>query len=246
MIKTQSLERYTVGEEGSHVTVSLRPWDFRAIPTKGQSVSPEVLSWRLYSHPSQPTLLLGQLETDQKTLLVLSHGGCVNPLFTNLSVPQNCGEAWYISSCLSLSGTRNGGQNDWNQDVSQGRNPPFLLYFFPSSPRFNFLCVLGGLNWSKPLEEVGLGFTMHLDMRVHLLGICQPRVHLALAPGCCDFLGTFLLQVRRAFVLKASTFIVMVTAPGFKLCLPYDKDNKGSFLSFWLSKPDLGDREAAS
>lgn len=149
MIKTQSLERYTVGEEGSHVTVSLRPWDFRAIPTKGQSVSPEVLSWRLYSHPSQPTLLLGQLEIDQKTLPVLSHGGCVNPLFINLAVPQNWGEAWYISSCLSLSGTRNGGQNHWNQDVSQGRNPPFLLYFFPSSPRFNFLCVLGGTELVK-------------------------------------------------------------------------------------------------
>lgn len=47
-------------------------------------------------------------------------------------------------------------------------------------------------------------------------------------------------------MLKASMFIVMVTAPSFKLCSPRDAGNKGSFVSFRLSKPDLGDKEAAS
>lgn len=176
---------------------------------------PECLSRRsftlqsFYSHPSRPTLLLGQLETNQKTLLVLSQGRCVDPLFTNLSVPQNCGEAWYISRCLSLSQARNGGQNPWNQDVSQGRNPQcrgewvnFPLHFFPSSPRFNFLCALGGWIGQNLLRKQDWGSKCTWTLRVHLLGICQPRVHLALAPGCHDVLGTLLLQERRAFVLK--------------------------------------------
>lgn len=77
-----------------------------------------------------------------------------------------------------------------------------------------------------------------------MLGICQIRAHLALAPGCHDVLETSLLQEHGAFVLKASMFIVMVTAPSFKLCSPCDTGNKGSSISFWLSKPDLGDREA--
>lgn len=79
-----------------------------------------------------------------------------------------------------------------------------------------------------------------------MLGICQIRIHLALAPGCHDVLGTLLLQEYGAFVLKANMFIIMVTALSFKLCLPCDKGNKGSFISFWLSKPHLGDKEAKS
>lgn len=79
-----------------------------------------------------------------------------------------------------------------------------------------------------------------------MLGIVQIRVHLVLATGYHDVLGTSLLQERGAFVLKASMFIVMVTAPSFKPCPPCDKDNKGSFISFQLSKPDLGDGETTS
>ena len=79
-----------------------------------------------------------------------------------------------------------------------------------------------------------------------MLGICQIRIHLALVAGCCDVLGTSLLQERGTFMLKANTFIVMVTAPSFKPCPPCDKGNKGSFISFWPSEPDLGDREAKS
>ena len=41
--KTWSLEKYTVREERSHVTMSLLPWDFKAILTKDPSVSPKIL-----------------------------------------------------------------------------------------------------------------------------------------------------------------------------------------------------------
>jgi hypothetical protein len=102
-----------------------------------------------------------------------------------------------------------------------------------------------GLDWQKALKEVGLGFTSDpWTLRVNLLSICQTRVHLALAPGCHDVLGTSLLQECGAFVFWASMFIVMVTAPSFKRYLPCDEGDKGSFVSFELSKPGLWNSEA--
>lgn len=121
--KIWSLEKHTVREERSHRTEP-SPLGFQSNShQRPECLSSVLLPGGVLQPPSQPALLLGQLETDQKTLLVLSRGRCVDPLFTNLAVPQNCGEAWYMSRCPSLSRARNGGQNPWNQDVSQGRNP---------------------------------------------------------------------------------------------------------------------------
>lgn len=167
--------------------------------------------------------------------------GCASKLWGSLvyvQVPESFpGQEWRAEALES-------GCEPGQKPATQGRMGGSLLHFFPSSPRFNFLCA--PRTGPNLLRKWDWGSQHTWPLRVHLLGIYQPRVHLALVPACRDVLGTLLLRERRAFVLKASMFIVMVTAPGFKLRPPCDKDNKGSFTSFWLSKPDLGDREATS
>lgn len=177
----------------------------------------------------------------------------MDPVFTNLAVPQTARGAQHTPAAYAVPRPAVAGRALGNSPCSRGRNPhcgrgwgipSCTPTAFPPSPRCGFLCARGG-QWAGTSRGSGAGVRKGTwTPRVNLLGICQMRAHLALAPGCHDVLETSLLQEHGAFVLKASMFIVMVTAPSFKPCSPRDAGNKGSSVSFQLSKSDPGDREA--